>query len=201
MKDSTRRIQRRPFPSAISSSGAKLGETGHEHGVRRRPEEPGEARRRQGVLRMTHRASTARCAASSRKPRAVPPACGTPTLSTSTASAARIDGGYFLVMDLVDGLDLEKRISRGARSPSARRPRSSPRSRAPSSTPTRNGIIHRDLKPSNVLLETRVAAALDGLRAAAKHLQEEIARLSGPNDVLGTPCYMAPEQADSTGAP
>jgi serine/threonine protein kinase len=104
------------------------------------------------------------------------------------------DGGYFLVMDLIEGMDLEKRIAEG----------SVPFREAAQIVATMagavqhahdHGIIHRDLKPSNVLLEggTRPLLTDFGL---AKYLHGDIAKLTDTHEILGTPCYMAPEQAD-----
>jgi WD40 repeat protein len=62
------------------------------------------------------------------------------------------------------------------------------------------GVVHRDLKPANILFAGPAAGGLPGVPKVADFgLAKDIAGGAGPTasaTVLGTPSYMAPEQAD-----
>lgn len=65
------------------------------------------------------------------------------------------------------------------------------------------GIIHRDLKPSNVLAKREdggvVPKIIDfGLAKALHHQLTDVSVMTQPDQLLGTPVYMSPEQAEST---
>src|SRR5262249_51027719 len=57
------------------------------------------------------------------------------------------------------------------------------------------GIDHRDLKPANILLTAAGAPKIADF-GLSKQLQEDAGGLTRVGDRLGTPGYMAPEQAD-----
>ncbi|MEZ6186963.1 MAG: serine/threonine-protein kinase [Planctomycetota bacterium] len=55
------------------------------------------------------------------------------------------------------------------------------------------GVLHRDLKPDNVLFDDDGRAQLADF-GLARFLTERHSRLTQTGVILGTPCYMAPEQ-------
>ena len=65
-----------------------------------------------------------------------------------------------------------------------------------------HGVVHRDVKPSNVLLEQDGTPVLSDF-GLARMLMSALPRLTRTGAVVGTPEYMAPEQAvgEEAGAP
>lgn len=104
------------------------------------------------------------------------------------------DGGLaYLCMEYVSGGSLEKRLANGRPSIHAAAQLISTIAVA-TNFAHQQGIIHRDLKPGNILLDGEVPKIGDfGL---AKRTLEGLEKQTQTGDVLGTPCYMSPEQAE-----
>ncbi len=115
--------------------------------------------------------------------------------------SGQLGGHYYFVMEFVDGLNLRQLMysSDGRLTP--------PKAMSIVGSVCDaleyahdEGVIHRDIKPENILLDTkgRVKIADFGLAKLLGGKDEDDSRLtlSSPNQMLGTPHYMAPEQTE-----
>ena len=99
----------------------------------------------------------------------------------------------FLVMELVTGETLEARLRKGPLELREVARVGSEIARVLSLLHAA-GVVHRDLKPGNVVIRPDGQPVLLDLGMAL--LLDRSARLSRSGDVLGTPAFMAPEQAE-----
>jgi serine/threonine-protein kinase len=121
---------------------------------------------------------------------------------TDADTAPELDGAPFLVMELLDGIDLEKLLmARGRLSPRETIDILSQVARALDKAHAA-GVVHRDLKPENVFLHkredgTEVVKVLDfGIsKILGRGNDMSVASMTSSTEIMGTPLYMAPEQA------
>src|SRR5664279_5687279 len=110
--------------------------------------------------------------------------------------APELDGAPFLVMELLEGMDLERAATTSPPTPEIVVAWLRQVAQAVDKA-HRLGIVHRDLKPENFFLAT-----VENRRSIVKVLDFGIAKMieegtgvTGSGQLLGTPRYMAPEQA------
>jgi serine/threonine protein kinase len=126
---------------------------------------------------------------------------GHPNIVDVTDSGTTADGSVYFVMEYLEGVELGSVIEReGALDVHRALKIAGQICRALHAAHT-VGIIHRDLKPENIFLITRDGSA-DVVKVLdfgiAKTTEAEAARerrLTSPGMAMGTPEYMAPEQA------
>jgi len=112
-------------------------------------------------------------------------------------SAGEADGLPYFIMPFVSGESLRKRLAREGEFPIAETVRILRDVVSALAYAHAMGVVHRDVKPDNVLLSGGVAVVTDfGVAKAVSASTDPAATgLTSLGVALGTPAYMAPEQA------
>jgi serine/threonine protein kinase len=128
---------------------------------------------------------------------------GHPNIVDVTDSGTTDDGSFFFVMEFIEGAELGLVIFKQGPMSFARALHIAAQMCDALESAHQAGIIHRDLKPENVLLITReghpdFVKVLDfgiAKNADVEETAKNGRRLTRPGVAMGTPEYMAPEQA------
>jgi serine/threonine-protein kinase len=111
------------------------------------------------------------------------------------------EGAPYLVMELLEGESLEQRLARGSPLPMLDAVKIGVQILSALEAAHAHGVVHRDLKPDNVWLSPSPSGphvklldfGIAKLKISSEFRQVE----TRPGSMMGTPAYMAPEQAIS----
>ncbi|MBK7198601.1 MAG: serine/threonine protein kinase [Myxococcales bacterium] len=110
------------------------------------------------------------------------------------------DGGHFIVMEYLDGRDLSEALADDGPLAPARALAIASQCARGLAAAHRVGVLHRDLKPANIYLVRRpdggeAVKIIDFGVSKLTQLAGDYTDVTSASKVVGTPCYMAPEQA------
>ena len=119
----------------------------------------------------------------------------------ATAFDAGQDGNLlFLIMELVPGESLAEMIRRrqlagGAQFPVAEVLEVAEQVAEALAVAHRAGVVHRDIKPANLIVDASMRVKVIDF-GIARVIADDLPRLTGPGQYLGTLAYASPEQAE-----
>jgi serine/threonine protein kinase len=108
------------------------------------------------------------------------------------------NGAPYIVMELLDGVDLANEIRRIGSLPLSRVASLVDQMASGLAAAHAQGVVHRDLKPANLFLIPLAGSHRELLKIVdfgISKVRASSARLTRTSTVIGTPQYMAPEQA------
>jgi serine/threonine protein kinase len=119
--------------------------------------------------------------------------------------AGQVRSLLYLVMEYIDGTDLDRLVSENGRLPIAKACEYIRQAALGLQHAHERGLVHRDIKPSNLIVTTKGGVSSLKGQEIVKILDLGLARLCGPQGddgsrltqlgaAFGTPDYMAPEQ-------
>jgi len=108
-----------------------------------------------------------------------------------------VGGVKFISMMFVEGKDLHDVIQQCGRLPAARLIHIARQLAAALDAAHAEGVVHRDLKPRNVLIDANDQVYVSDFGLAKSLESESATTMTRAGEVLGTPRYMSPEQAES----
>ena len=110
-----------------------------------------------------------------------------------------VGGVKFISMAYIQGMDLHELIAKMGKLQTERVVAIAKQLAGALEAAHAEGVVHRDLKPRNVLITVDDHACVSDF-GLAKSLDSEVTAMTRAGEVLGTPRYMSPEQAESKAA-
>jgi formylglycine-generating enzyme required for sulfatase activity/tRNA A-37 threonylcarbamoyl transferase component Bud32 len=110
--------------------------------------------------------------------------------------ANQVKGVHFLVMELLDGTDLAKLVQQQGPLPVGQACEYVRQAALGLQHAHEQGLVHRDVKPHNLMLTKQgIVKVMDLGLARHSSATNETSGLTATGSMMGTPYYMAPEQA------
>jgi serine/threonine protein kinase/Flp pilus assembly protein TadD len=108
-----------------------------------------------------------------------------------------VGGVKFISMAYVQGQDLHDVLIKSGRMPVARALNIAKQLASALDAAHAEGVVHRDLKPRNVLIDESDHVYVSDFGLAKSLENESATSMTRAGEILGTPRYMSPEQAES----
>ena len=111
-------------------------------------------------------------------------------------NVGQVDGMPYVVSEFIEGVDLSALVAPSGGLPAPDAARIIAEVADALHFAHEHGVIHRDVKPSNIMVDPDGHAVLMDFGLARSLAGDDEASLTLEGQIIGTPAYMSPEQAD-----